>query len=141
LKHSALAFSRLPRKTWADLLALFLAFLGILSSSLVTQDIFEGVPHIEDEIAFVWQAKAFLESHLTVPFPKDDQSFVVPFVVDYHGLRFGKYPSGRPAMLAIAIKLNIRPWINPFWQDWEYGSPICWEKDFSIPLLAYWQLD
>ncbi len=113
MKRFSLPFSHLSRKTWADLLALFLALLGFLGSSLVTQDIFEGVPHIEDEIAYIWQAKALLEGHLTIPSPKDDQSFIVPFVVDYHGLRFGKYPPGWPAVLAIAIKLDVRPWINP----------------------------
>jgi hypothetical protein len=113
LKRFHLPVSHLSRKIWADLLALFLAILGFLGASLVTQDIFEGIPHIEDEIAYVWQAKALLEGHLTISSPKNDQSFVVPFVVDYHGLRFGKYPPGWPAVLAIAIILDIRPWINP----------------------------
>jgi hypothetical protein len=113
LKRSTLPFSHPSRKTWADLLALFLSILGFIGSSLVTQDIFEGIPHIEDEIAYVWQAKALLEGHLTVPSPTDYQSFVVPFIVDYHGLRFGKYPPGWPSILATAIQLDVRPWINP----------------------------
>jgi hypothetical protein len=100
-------------KSWADFLALLLVIIGFLASSLVTQNIFEAIPHIEDEIAYVWQAKALNEGHLTVPSPKDEQSLLVPFVVDYQGERFGKYPPGWPTMLAIAIRANIRPWINP----------------------------
>jgi hypothetical protein len=139
LDHSSLAVSHPPRKRWADLLALVLAFLGFFGSSVVTQDIFEGVPHIEDEIAYVWQAKALLEGHLTVPSPKDEQTFVVPFVVDYHGVRFGKYPPGWPAVLAIAIKLDIRPWINPLlaglgvWLTYLLGKKIF---NFFVGLLA-----
>ena len=38
---------------------------------------------------------------------------MVPFVVDYQGERFGKYPPGWPAVLSIASRLDLRAWINP----------------------------
>ena len=38
---------------------------------------------------------------------------MVPFVVDYQGERFGKYPPGWPVLLSIAIRLDLRAWINP----------------------------
>ncbi|NJN44595.1 MAG: hypothetical protein HC806_07670, partial [Anaerolineae bacterium] len=38
---------------------------------------------------------------------------MIPFVVDHEGQRFGKYPLGWPAMLAIGIKLGMRDWVNP----------------------------
>ncbi len=101
------------RSRKADILALLFAVAGFVASALVTQRIFEGIPHIEDEIAYVWQAKAMAEGHLTVPSPPNKNSFLVPFVVDYHGERFSKYPPGWPAVLSIAIRLGIRPWINP----------------------------
>jgi 4-amino-4-deoxy-L-arabinose transferase-like glycosyltransferase len=97
----------------ADLISLILAIAGIIASYLVTQRIYEGVPHIEDEIAYVWQAKALIAGHLTIPSPPDTHSFLVPFVVDYQGERFGKYPPGWPVLLALAIRLGIRSWINP----------------------------
>ena len=87
--------------------------MGFLASALVTQRVFEGIPHIEDEIAYVWQAKAMIEGHLTVPSPPNHRSFLVPFIVDYQGERFGKYPPGWPAVLSLAIRLGVRPWINP----------------------------
>lgn len=97
----------------ADILALLLALFGFLASAAVTQRVFEGIPHIEDEIAYVWQAKAIIEGHLTIHSPPNQKSFMVPFVVDYHGERFGKYPPGWPALLSIAIRMDARPWINP----------------------------
>jgi len=61
----------------------------------------------------VWQAKAMIEGHLTIPTPPNNRSFLVPFIDDYHGERFGKYPPGWPAMLSIAIRVGLRAWINP----------------------------
>ncbi len=92
-----MSFFRYARLHWADLVAMLLAVVGFIASALVTQRVFEGIPHIEDEIAYVWQAKALADWHLTVPSPPQERSFLVPFVVDYLGLRFGKYPPGWPA--------------------------------------------
>lgn len=112
------------------MIALFLALAGILASALVTQRVFEGIPHIEDEIAYVWQAKALIDGHLTTSSPPNPRSFLVPFIVDYHGERFGKYPPGWPAVLALAIRLGLREWINPMlaglgvWLTYALGKKI-----------------
>lgn len=90
-----------------------LALAGFIVSAVVTQRVFEAIPHIEDEVAYVWQAKALLEGKLTVPSPVHPRSNLVPFVVDLNGERFGKYPPGWPALLALAIQLGLRAWINP----------------------------
>lgn len=105
-----LRFPHLPR---ADIIAFLLAITGFVASAIVTQRVFEAIPHIEDEIAYVWQAKALTEGHFTVPSPPHPSSYLVPFVVDYHGERFGKYPPGWPALLAFAILSGARAWINP----------------------------
>lgn len=107
------SFSHLIHTHRADILALLLAIAGFLASALVTQRVFEAVPHIEDEIAYVWQAKAMVEGHLTIPSPPHNRSYLVPFIIDYEGERFGKYPPGWPALLSVAIRLGIRAWINP----------------------------
>jgi hypothetical protein len=114
LNRSPLTSTRFFRAHRADLIALFLALVGFFSSALVTQRIFDAVPHIEDEIAYVWQAKALLEGHLKLPSPPHSKYYLVPFVVDYQGERFSKYPPGWPAMLAVAIRAGARAWFNPF---------------------------
>lgn len=97
-------------------------------SAVVTQRVFEGIPHIEDEVGYVWQAKALAEGHLTVPSPPDTCSLMVPFVVDYHGERFGKYPPGWPGLLSLAIQLGLRAWVNPLlaglgvWLTYQLGK-------------------
>lgn len=98
---------------WYDRLALILSLLAILAAWLVTIKIFEGVPHLEDEVAYVWQARVMAEGKLTLPETNYNNEFLVPFIVHHNGLRFGKYPPGWPALLAIGIKFGLRDWINP----------------------------
>jgi hypothetical protein len=127
------------RKHLADILALFLTLLGFLASALVTQRVFEGIPHIEDEVAYVWQAKVLADGQLKISSPSHPKSLLVPFVVDFQGERFGKYPPGWPALLSLAIQLELRAWINPLlaglgvWLTYQLGK-----RHFSqvIGLLA-----
>jgi hypothetical protein len=139
LDHPPLISSHLIRRHRHNIIALFLALAGFIASALVTQRIFEAVPHIEDEIAYVWQAKALINGHLTIASPPHSNSYLVPFVVDYNGERFGKYPPGWPAMLAVAIRLGTRAWINPLlaglavWLTYRLGKRIF--SDF-VGLLA-----
>jgi hypothetical protein len=97
----------------SDKIALLLSLLGSLAALLVAELVFERMPHIEDEIAYVWQARALTLGHLTLPSPPHAKSFLVPFVVDYHGQRFGKYPPGWPLALAIGESLGLRDLVNP----------------------------
>lgn len=97
----------------SDYIALSLSLLAVLVTYLVTVQVFESMPHIEDEMAYVWQAQVIAKGHLTLPSPPQPKEFLVPFVVDYQGQRFGKYPPGWPAMLAIGVLLGIRSLVNP----------------------------
>ena len=139
MNRTPLISAQLIRRHRPDILALILALLGFLTSALVTQRIFDAVPHFEDEVAYVWQAKALNSGHLTIASPPHNNSYFVPFVVDYHGERFSKYPPGWPAMLAVAIRLGIRALINPLlaglavWLTYRLGKRIF--SDF-VGLLA-----
>jgi hypothetical protein len=97
----------------ADRVALVISLVTILVTYFVTLRIFEGIPHLEDEIAYVWQARAIADGKLSVASPPQPESFLVPFVVDHEGRRFGKYPLGWPVVLAVGVKLGVRWLINP----------------------------
>jgi hypothetical protein len=97
----------------AEWMALFISLAGIIATFLVAVRVFEAVPHVEDEMAYVWQAKVLAHGKLTVPTPPFPQSMQVPFVVDANGQRFAKYPPGWPMMLALGLWLGIRTWVNP----------------------------
>ena len=78
--------------------------------ALLSAQIFEHVPHSEDEVAYVFQAKVFAQNRLSVPTPPVDDAFWSPFVLDYQGQRFGKYPPGWPALLSLGYRLDA-PWV------------------------------
>ncbi|MCB0168338.1 MAG: hypothetical protein KDI79_29185, partial [Anaerolineae bacterium] len=93
---------------WAGIIALCL--VTFVAITLITQHIFEYVPHSEDEVAYLFQAKVLAENRLTVPTPPQAQAFWSPFVIDYDQQRFGKYPPGWPLLLSFGIRLGA-PWL------------------------------
>ena len=96
-----------------DRIALFISIVAIAVAYLVSVRVYQQMPHIEDEMAYVWQAQVLAQGKIMLPSPADAQNFLVPFVVDYHGQRFGKYPLGWPLMLALGVLLHAQAWVNP----------------------------
>jgi hypothetical protein len=95
-------------------LGLLLALAGCLAAVVVSVRVFERVPHIEDEVAYLWQARLIADdARLTMSSPPRPGSFLIPFVVDYNGLRFGKYPLGWPVALAVGVRLGAEWLVNP----------------------------
>jgi hypothetical protein len=97
----------------ADRIALLLSLLAVLAGIWVADRIYERLAHLEDEMAYVWQAQVIARGHLTTPVPPGERSFLVPFVVDYEGLRFGKYPLGWPVLLSFGVRAGARHLVNP----------------------------
>lgn len=123
----------------ADIVALLLSLIAAAASYLVADKVYEQMPHIEDEMAYVWQAQTLAHGKVTLLSPPDPKSILVPFVVDYNGQRFGKYPLGWPIVLALGILLNARAWINPIlggaavWFTYRLGQKLF---DDRVALLA-----
>lgn len=97
----------------SDKLALIMSLLAVVVAVWVTLDTFEAIPHIEDEVAYVWQADTYVTGNLKIPSPPHPKSYLVPFVVDYEGERFSKYPPGWPALLSLGVRLGVRYLVNP----------------------------
>jgi 4-amino-4-deoxy-L-arabinose transferase-like glycosyltransferase len=106
--------ARAGSKRWGPHTLIFvLCVLAFLSTAVVAAFAFERLPHLEDEVAYLFQARTMALGRLTVPSPSHPDSFWTPFVLDYRGQRFGKYPPGWPAVLAIGV-LAGTPWlVNP----------------------------
>jgi 4-amino-4-deoxy-L-arabinose transferase-like glycosyltransferase len=83
------------------------AFITIV---ILSDRVFEHVPHSEDEVAYLFQAKVFAQNRLAALTPGYRQAFWTPFVLDYEGQRFGKYPPGWPFLLSLGVRLNA-PWL------------------------------
>lgn len=112
-------------------IALFISLVGVVAAYLVAVRVFEAVPHVEDEMAYVWQARVLSHGQMTAPTPPDPQSMQVPFVVDANGHRSAKYPPGWPMIFALGLLLDIRTWVNPLlaglavWLTFRLGQKIC----------------
>jgi len=118
------------KRNLPDFLAILLAIIGFIVTARVSDDIFESIPHIEDEFAILWQAEVMVNGEITMESPRDPKAFLVPFVVDYEGQRFGKYLPGWPAALSLGARFDLHWLINPLfaalsiWLVYRIGSTI-----------------
>ena len=103
----------MQKMSLADRIALILSLLGILAGYIVSDRVFERMAHLEDEMAYVWEAKAIAGGHITVPSPPEPKSFLIPFVIDHNGQRFGKYPLGWPVLLSFGERIGVPYLVNP----------------------------
>ncbi len=92
------------------LLALLLILFSFFMTALVSDRVFEHVPHLEDEVAYLFEAKLLAHGQSVIPSPTPARPFWQPFVVDLNGKRFGKYPLGWPGTLAIGVAAG-QPWL------------------------------
>lgn len=113
--------------------------LALAAVYYITVRVFEGVPHIEDESAYAWQAATYARGDLTLTSPPCPKCFLVPFVVDYQGQRFSKYPPGWPAALSLGVRLGLRDLVNPIlaalcvWLTYRLGKKLINE---TVGLIA-----
>ncbi len=104
----------IPRKRFPhDLIAISISIATVFVAYFVADRIYERMAHIEDEMAYIWQAQAIAGGDLVLPSPPNPKSFLIPFVIDYNGVRFSKYPPGWPVILAIGFLTGLRDWVNP----------------------------
>ena len=114
----------------ADRVALILSIIAVLLSYSVAVRVFEAIPHIEDEIAFAWQARLIADGKLTIDSPAHAKSFLIPFVVDHDGKRFAKYPLGWPTLMGVGVALGMRTIVNPLlaglavWLTYRLGKKV-----------------
>ncbi|GEM_PF-572715 len=74
--------------------------------------VFDRVPHIHDEAAYLFQARIFLAGGVTAPLPPVPEAFDFPHVVNVERW-YTIYPPGFPLLLALGL-LAGAPWlINP----------------------------
>jgi len=85
---------------------------AFVAAGLVAGLVLQRVTHLEDEVAYLFQAQVFSTGRLSVPSPAQPSCFFAPFVLDYKGRRFGKYPPGWPALLAVGVRMGQPWWVN-----------------------------
>lgn len=95
------------------MLAAILCVVAFIGAVLVSDRVFDRVPHVEDELAFVFQANVFASGQVLADAPPLPDFFYAPFVIVHEGDWFGKYTPGYPLVLALGARLDV-PWlVNP----------------------------
>jgi 4-amino-4-deoxy-L-arabinose transferase-like glycosyltransferase len=95
------------------LLGGLIGIAGIAACALIASTLLERIPHVQDSVAYLFQAKTLALGRLSVPVSRLPSFFTEEFIPMYHGQWFGKYPPGWPVLLTIGVILNA-PWlVNP----------------------------
>lgn len=87
---------------------------------MISRNVFERLPHLEDEVAYLFQARIFARGDIVIESPQPRRAFWQPFVLDYTpsgsdtSLRFGKYTPGWPLLLSIGVNLGQMWVMNAF---------------------------
>lgn len=88
--------------------ALFVLVMSILGATLVLH----GIPRINDEYGYIFQAKLFISGHLYAPSPCFKEAFDFPHVIN-NGRWYSQYPPGFPLLLVPFVAAGV-PWlVNP----------------------------
>lgn len=94
------------------LVPIALALLGMAVARLTAHLALADVPHVMDEIAYLFQARMFADGELTAPLRLPRAAFAMWFVDD-RVRTFSIFPPGWPAVLALGVLLKAAAWINP----------------------------
>lgn len=99
---------RLPRK----LLLVAAAGFVLITTNLISWLVFHHLPHIQDSVAQVFQARLFARGQLYAPSPPAPQFFDVPQIIN-NGRWYSQYPFGHALFLMLGVLVGA-PWlINP----------------------------
>lgn len=107
------ALAVVGRTRACDLLALCLCAVAFVAGAWVATDVFDRTPHVEDEVAFLFQAKTLAGGDIVARAPERPEFFFAPFIVHRDGVWFGKYPPGFPILLALGVLVGQAWLVNP----------------------------
>jgi len=92
---------------------LIILLLTFFLTSCISLFVLNSIPHIQDEIAYLFQAKIFSIGKLYANPPKLQEFFDCEFIISDDGKWYGKYFFGFPLLLSIGVIFEY-PWIiNP----------------------------
>lgn len=99
-------------RTLTKLFFFLIVFAGLLETGLVSTYLLHRMPHVQDSVAYLFQAKIFALGafHVVAPPVAIRSFFFEQFVPFYRDQWFSQYPPGHPLMLAIGV-LAGAPWL------------------------------
>ncbi len=104
------------RQLWESIdtvVLLPLLVLALLAGVLMSNVVFERLPHLEDEATYRFQAQTYAAGLLCAPAALHPTAFSQPFVINFNGCRVGKYSIGWPLLLAAGERFRGGWLVNP----------------------------
>jgi hypothetical protein len=92
-----------------------LAAFGLVVAAFINYSYSDHMPHVPDELAYLFQAKLLTTFHLSAPVPRVGEVFdyfYPPFIVVQDGHWIGVYPFGHPLLLAFGEMIGAA-WLVP----------------------------
>ncbi len=89
--------------------------LGVTTAALAGVAVWAlgEVPHVDDEAAYLFQAKIFAHGEFWAPAPPEQEFFVHEHMIVTPDRWFAKYPPFFPALLSLGVRAGV-PWlVNP----------------------------
>ncbi|MBI2165403.1 MAG: glycosyltransferase family 39 protein [Chloroflexi bacterium] len=111
LRIKAPGAPRLPAAASLALAVGAIVLAAITINALVASLLLDGIPHVQDSVAYLFQAKTLARGALWAPAPPLPEFFTQEFIVNYGEKWFSKYPPGHALMLAIGV-LAGHPWLT-----------------------------
>lgn len=113
------------------------AFFVFIFTCLFNTLVFQNIPHVHDEIGYLFQAKIFKLGHLAVPLPCAKEFFEFPHIIN-DAKWYTIYPPGHPFLLLLGLLVGA-PWIiGPLLASFAIilffflGKTVYGEKDVGI---------
>ncbi|MCA9729430.1 MAG: glycosyltransferase family 39 protein, partial [Candidatus Eisenbacteria bacterium] len=93
--------------------SLALALIATVTAAVLSSTVFGRIPHVQDSIAQLFQARIFAGGHLTAPAPALPEFFAYHHMILADGRWYSQYPPGHALSLLIGVVLHA-PWlVNP----------------------------
>ncbi len=86
----------------------------MFGAAQVSRQVFDRLPHLEDEFAYLYQARVFEGGDIAAETLQPNRAYWQPFTINHDGQRFSKYPPGWSMLLALGTGLNM-PWMVNVW--------------------------
>ncbi len=98
----------------SSLIALVFVWVAMFGALQVSRQVFDRLPHLEDEFAYLYQARVFENGDITADTLYPNRAYWQPFTINHEGQRFSKYPPGWSMLLALGTGTNA-PWVVNAW--------------------------
>jgi hypothetical protein len=89
------------------------AFVAVALAAAIALGPLDGVPHVQDEVVYEFQARLLSEGRLWEEERLPRAAYPYEFIINDDGRRYGVMPNGWPLLLALGVLVGM-PWlVNP----------------------------